>query len=62
MIRGLAEAGMTMIIVTYEVGFARDVADRIVFMDDSLSTRHWPAASASAWPAASGVPVHGRRR
>ena len=35
-IRGLAEAGMTMIIVTHEVGFARDVADRIVFMDDGV--------------------------
>ena len=32
-IRGLAEAGMTMLIVTHEVRFARDVADRIVFMD-----------------------------
>jgi polar amino acid transport system permease protein len=35
-IRGLAEAGMTMIIVTHEVGFARDVADRIVFIDDGV--------------------------
>ena len=35
-IRGPAEAGMTMIIVTHEVGFAREVADRIVFMDDGL--------------------------
>jgi putative lysine transport system ATP-binding protein len=29
----LAEEGMTMIIVTHEMGFARDVADRVVFMD-----------------------------
>ncbi len=35
-IRGLAEAGMTMIIVTHEVRFARDVADRIVFIDDGI--------------------------
>jgi polar amino acid transport system permease protein len=35
-IRGLAEAGMTMIIVTHEVRFARDVADRVVFMDDGV--------------------------
>jgi polar amino acid transport system permease protein len=35
-IRGLAEAGMTMIIVTHEVRFARDVADRIVFIDDGV--------------------------
>ena len=33
-IRQLADAGMTMIVVTHEVGFARDVADRIVFIDD----------------------------
>ena len=32
--RRLAEAGMTMIVVTHEMGFAREVADRIVFMDD----------------------------
>ena len=31
--RRLAEAGMTMIVVTHEVRFARDVADRVVFMD-----------------------------
>ena len=30
----LAEAGMTMIVITHEMGFARTVADRIVFMDD----------------------------
>src|SRR5713101_4732942 len=35
-IRGLAVAGMTMIIVTHEVRFARDVADRIVFIDDGI--------------------------
>ena len=31
--RSLAEAGMTMIVVTHEIAFARDVADRVVFMD-----------------------------
>ena len=30
----LAEEGMTMICVTHEMGFARKVADRIVFMDE----------------------------
>ncbi len=35
-IRRLAEAGMTMIIVTHEVRFARDVADRILFMDGGV--------------------------
>ena len=31
--RSLAESGMTMVVVTHEVGFAREVADRLVFMD-----------------------------
>jgi general L-amino acid transport system ATP-binding protein len=31
--RSLAESSMTMVIVTHEVGFAREVADRILFMD-----------------------------
>ena len=31
--RQLAEVGMTMVVVTHEMGFAREVADRIVFMD-----------------------------
>jgi general L-amino acid transport system ATP-binding protein len=33
-IRNLAEDGMTMLIVTHEMGFARQVADRIIFMDE----------------------------
>jgi polar amino acid transport system ATP-binding protein len=32
--RGLAEDGMTMLIVTHEMGFAREAADRVAFMDD----------------------------
>jgi len=31
--RGLADSGMTMICVTHEIGFAREVADRVIFMD-----------------------------
>ncbi|MBE9031637.1 amino acid ABC transporter ATP-binding protein [filamentous cyanobacterium LEGE 11480] len=34
--RTLADSGMTMVTVTHEVGFAREVADRIVFMDDGV--------------------------
>ena len=30
---GLAETGMTMLCVTHEMGFARSVADRVIFMD-----------------------------
>jgi polar amino acid transport system permease protein len=35
-IRRLAEAGMTMMVVTHEVRFAREVADRVIFMDEGL--------------------------
>jgi polar amino acid transport system ATP-binding protein len=31
--RGLAHRGMTMIVVTHEIGFAREVADTVAFMD-----------------------------
>ena len=34
--RNLAHEGMTMIVVTHEMGFARDVADRVVFMDGGV--------------------------
>ena len=35
-IRNLAAEGMTMVVVTHEVGFAREVADRVVFMDEGM--------------------------
>jgi polar amino acid transport system ATP-binding protein len=34
--RKLAQSGMTMIVVTHEIGFAREVADRVVFMDEGV--------------------------
>jgi polar amino acid transport system ATP-binding protein len=34
--RELADEGMTMVVVTHEMGFAREVCDRIVFMDDGV--------------------------
>jgi len=34
--RDLAAEGMTMVVVTHEMGFAREVADRVVFMDDGV--------------------------
>ncbi|MEA2398056.1 MAG: polar amino acid transport system ATP-binding protein [Thermoleophilaceae bacterium] len=34
--RKLAEEGMTMLVVTHEIGFAREVGDTVVFMDDGL--------------------------
>ncbi|WP_329604854.1 amino acid ABC transporter ATP-binding protein [Vibrio eleionomae] len=33
-IKGLAQEGMTMVIVTHEMGFAREVADRVLFMEE----------------------------
>jgi glutamate/aspartate transport system ATP-binding protein len=39
---GLARAGMTMIVVTHEMGFARRVADRVVFMDGGLIVEDTP--------------------
>ena len=41
--RSLAEAGMTMIVVTHEMGFAREVADRVVFMDQGVVVEEGPA-------------------
>ncbi|HEX6054344.1 MAG TPA: amino acid ABC transporter ATP-binding protein [Intrasporangium sp.] len=34
--RDLAASGMTMMVVTHEIGFAREVADKVVFMDDGV--------------------------
>ncbi len=36
LIKDLAEEGMTMVIVTHEMGFAREVATRVIFMDDGI--------------------------
>ena len=41
--KGLALSGMTMAVVTHEIGFAREVADRVVFMDDGLIVESGPA-------------------
>lgn len=38
----LAKEGMTMIVVTHEMGFAKDVANRIIFMDDGLIVEEAP--------------------
>ncbi len=39
----LAESGMTMLVVTHEVGCARGVADQVVFMDEGLVVERGPA-------------------
>ena len=41
--RDLADAGMTMIVVTHEMAFAREVGDRVVFMDDGVVVESGPA-------------------
>jgi polar amino acid transport system ATP-binding protein len=38
--RALAKRGMTMVVVTHEIGFAREVADEVVFMDDGVVVEH----------------------
>ena len=42
--RALAKSGLTMLIVTHEMAFARDVADRVVFMDDGVIVEQGPPA------------------
>ena len=43
-IRDIARSGtMTMVIVTHEIGFAREVADRVVFMDQGRIVEQGPA-------------------
>ncbi len=42
--RELAEEGMTMIVVTHEIGFAREVADRVIFMDGGVIVEEGPPA------------------
>jgi general L-amino acid transport system ATP-binding protein len=46
----LAEQGMTMLCVTHEMGFARAVADRIVFMDEGEIVEEAPPAQFFASP------------
>ncbi|MGW4650083.1 amino acid ABC transporter ATP-binding protein [Kitasatospora sp. NPDC004289] len=43
-IKDLAEAGTTMIVVTHEIGFAREVADTVVFMDGGVVVEQGPPA------------------
>jgi polar amino acid transport system ATP-binding protein len=54
--RGLAKDGMTMIVVTHEIGFAREVADTVVFMDAGVVVEAGPPAELL------GSPKHERTR
>jgi ABC-type polar amino acid transport system ATPase subunit len=49
--RGLAKEGMTMIVVTHEMGFARDVADRVVFMAEGAIVEISPPSELFTAPA-----------
>jgi polar amino acid transport system ATP-binding protein len=48
--RDLAGEGMTMMIVTHEMGFAREVADRVVFMDAGVVVEEGPPAAVLVAP------------
>ena len=50
LIRELAEDGMTMVIVSHEMGFAREVATRVLFMDQGLITEQNPPGEFFANP------------
>jgi polar amino acid transport system ATP-binding protein len=41
-IKGLADSGMTMLIATHEMGFARDIATRVCFLDDGVLLEEGP--------------------
>ncbi|MET9324449.1 amino acid ABC transporter ATP-binding protein [Streptomyces sp. NPDC003038] len=49
--RVLADEGMTMMVVTHEMSFAREVADRVVFMDGGVIVEQGPAAQVIGRPA-----------
>ena len=48
--RNLAANGMTMIVVTHELAFARDVGDQVVFMDQGRVVERGPAAELMSDP------------
>jgi polar amino acid transport system ATP-binding protein len=48
--QGLARDGMTMIVVTHEIGFAREVGDSLIFMDDGVVVESGPPREVIANP------------
>lgn len=42
LMKELAESGMTMVVVTHEMGFAREVADRVIFVDEGVIAEEAP--------------------
>ena len=51
--KDLSQEGMTMVIVTHEMGFARDVADRVIFMDDGVIVEEGTASELFTAPKSS---------
>jgi ABC-type polar amino acid transport system ATPase subunit len=49
--RDLARSGMTMVVVTHEMGFAKQAGDRVVFMDRGVILEDRPSAEFFAQPA-----------
>ncbi len=49
-IRALADEGMTMVVVTHEMSFAREVADRVLFMDGGVILESGPARDVLSRP------------
>jgi polar amino acid transport system ATP-binding protein len=49
-IRELAEGGMTMLIATHEMSFAREIANRVCFLDGGLILEHGPPSEIFAQP------------
>jgi polar amino acid transport system ATP-binding protein len=60
-IRQLAQEGMTMIIVTHEIPFARDVGDNIIFMDGGVILEAGPPAKVIASPSSDRLKLFLRR-
>jgi polar amino acid transport system ATP-binding protein len=48
--KGLASDGMTMIVVTHEIGFAREVGDNLIFMDGGVVVEQGPPREVIANP------------
>jgi polar amino acid transport system ATP-binding protein len=48
--RGLADTGMTMMVVTHEIGFAREAADTVVFMDEGVIVEAGPPGAVLSNP------------
>jgi polar amino acid transport system ATP-binding protein len=49
-IRGLSQRGMTMVVVSHEMGFAREAADRVIFMDAGRIVEQGPPAQVFGAP------------